>query len=113
MKTLSERTEEKKQERAEAERLRREEFDRIRAEYEARDIPLYQSKHPGDLTDYAGVRDRLRALVREYRGKFHEAACDHCRTPLLNPEPGMMLLSSPPQQYARCPGCGFCGYMRF
>ena len=36
-------------------------------------------------------------------------ACDECRTELVNMEPGVVLLSNPPQRRVACPGCGWIG----
>lgn len=70
-------------------------------------------------------RDRLRNQLagldengkpfRFHRGRRPElldVACDHCRTQLINPQPGMQTLSSPPQIHVACVGCGWKGYMR-
>ena len=51
----------------------------------------------------------LRDLLAEGRVELYELACDHCKTQLVNHEPGVVLTSNPPQKRASCPGCGWIG----
>lgn len=60
----------------------------------------------------ADVRYKVRQLLMGgdlNRVTLYNTACDHCRTQLVNPEPGSCLLSNPPQYRAACPGCGWWG----
>lgn len=38
---------------------------------------------------------------------LHDFVCDFCGTRMINPTPGRVLLSHPPQCRAECSGCGF------
>lgn len=104
METYTARKERLREERAAAKRERCTAQNALLAEVESRAIPL----HPKSSEE---VRKNLRQELCAHRVELHDVLCDHCGTQLINPEPGSVLMSHPPQVHARCPGCGFCGYL--
>jgi len=60
--------------------------------------------------DRHALREAMREQVRETRSYIRlGAACDNCRTELINPYPDVVLMSNPPQYYVSCIGCGWKG----
>ena len=73
-------------------------------------LPLYVPPDPKvNVTNYHGFRAQLRDRLAEGSVELYELACDHCKTQLVNHEPGVVLTSNPPQKRASCPGCGWIG----
>jgi len=71
------------------------------------------------------LRDTLRACLRgivdgtakavgqdiAYFIHAYDISCDVCGCQLIDPTPGVTMLSSPPQRRIQCPGCGWSGYV--
>lgn len=78
----------------------------------AKNIPMYQwpPTYVWSGATPEQYREHFRTQVRS-AGRFYRlgVACDHCGTELINPEPGVVLASNPPQRKVACIGCGWSG----
>lgn len=91
-------------------RIREEHRDKCKALLEScADTPLFVAEHDYDKTNYESCRDRIRLMLVTGQAQLFNLACNHCGTQLVNPEPGTMLMSYPPQKRIGCPGCGWLG----
>jgi hypothetical protein len=84
----------------------------LHADVTGREIPVYVSppSRYGNCVDYDEIRFKLRAqLLTGQCALVHDVECDHCNTPIINREPGVILASDPPQISVGCPGCGWLG----
>jgi hypothetical protein len=112
MKTLSEGL---KEHAAVRESFREAELRRCRELWErSAGLQPYQPPNPQvDVTNYAAFRTKIRDWLAAGEVELYELACDHCKTQLVNHEPGVVLTSSPPRKRAACPGCGWVGSVPF
>jgi hypothetical protein len=77
---------------------------------------LLNSCNKKDILLYPGTTETMRQhfqqKIKDNQASLYSFKCNHCSTQLINPEPGMRFLSSPPQYSIACPGCAWSGYHR-